>query len=76
MAELEENAYETLINQVEVEEIDKPKIKVNPQNENYNWKKITNNNIIEAKHYETATINNIYLDENTKTIYVIATGGN
>ena len=39
-------------------------------------KKITNNNIIESKNNETASIKSIYLDENTKTIYVIAIGGN
>lgn len=76
LAELEKNAYETFISQVEFEELDKPEIKVNPNNKSYNWKKITNNNIIKSKNNETASIKSIYLDENTKTIYVIAIGGN
>ncbi len=76
LAELEKNAYETFINQAEFEELDKPEIKVNPNNKNYNWKKITNYNIIKSKNNETASIKSIYLDENTKTIYVIAIGGN
>ena len=76
LAELKDEAYENFVNQAEFEELDNFEIRVNPNNISYNWKKIKNTNIIKSKNNETASIKSIYLDENTKTIYVIAIGGN
>ena len=76
LAELTNDAYNNFISQVEFEELGNSEIKVNPNNINYDWKNIKNTNIIESKNIEDASIRSIYLDENTKTIYVIAIGGN
>ncbi len=40
------------------------------------WKSIKNIQVIETKSIENASIRSIYLDKNSKTIYVIAIGGN
>ncbi len=76
LAELTDKAYEEFINQVEFEDLENFEIKVNPNNINYQWKKIMNIKIIESKYIEEASISKIYLDEKTKTIYIIALGGN
>ena len=76
LAELTDEGYDNFINQVELENLHKIEIKVNPHNINYDWKNIKNTQVIESKDFEDASIRNIYLDENTKTIYVIAIGGN
>ena len=76
LAELKDEAYETFNKQAEFEELDKFEIKVNPNNKSYNWKKIKNTSIIRSKNNEIASIKSIYLDQNTKTIYVTAIGGN
>ena len=76
LAELTDDAYKNIVNQIKFEQLDNFEIKVNPHNKSYNWKKIKNTNIIESKNNEIASIKNIYLDENTKTIYVTAMGGN
>lgn len=76
LAELTDKAYEEFINQVEFEDLENFEIKVNPNNINYQWKKIMNIKIIESKDIEDASISKIYLDEKTKTIYIIALGGN
>ncbi len=76
LAELTDEACDNFISQVEFEELNNFEIKVNPHNINYNWKSIKNTQVIESKNIEDASIRSIYLDENTKTIYVIAIGGN
>ena len=76
LAELKDEAYSNFVNQVEFEELDNFEIKVNPYNKSYNWKKIKNANILISKDNEVASVKSIYLDENTKTIYVVAVGGN
>lgn len=76
LAELTDDAYDNFINQVEFDNKTDFQIKVNPHNIKYNWKNIKNTSIIESKDVEDASINNIYLDEETKTIYIIALGGN
>lgn len=76
LAELTDEAYDNFISQVEFEELNNFEIKVNPHNINYDWKNIKNTQVIESENIEDASIRNIYLDENTKTIYVIAIGGN
>lgn len=76
LANLTDNAYTKFVSQVELEEINNYEIKVNPNNKKYNWKNVKNTNVIKSKNIEDASIKSIYLDENTKTIYVIALGGN
>lgn len=76
LAELTDEAYDNFISQVKFEKLNNIEIKVNPHNINYDWKNIKNTQVIESKNIEDASIRNIYLDENTKTIYVIAIGGN
>lgn len=76
LAELTDESYNNLISQVKFEELKNFEIKINPHNINYNWKSIKNTQVIETKNIEDASIRSIYLDEITKTIYVIAIGGN
>lgn len=76
LAELTNESYDDFIKQVEFENLETVKIKVNPHNRNYDWKKIKNINVIKSKDIEDASIKSIYLDENTKTIYIVALGGN
>lgn len=76
LAELKDEAYKKFVDQVQFEELDNFEIKVKPNNKNYNWRKMKNTNIIKSTNNEAASIKSIYLDENTKTIYVIALGGN
>lgn len=76
LAELTNEAYDDFINKVEFESLETSEIKVNPYNINYDWKRIKNTGIIESKDIEDASIRSIYLDERTKTIYVVALGGN
>lgn len=76
LAELTDEACDNFISQVEFEELNNFEIKVKPHNINYDWKSIKNTQVIESKNIEDASIRSIYLDENTKTIYVIVIGGN
>ena len=76
LAELTDEAYDTFISQVEFEKLDNLRIKVNPKKIKYSWEKVKNINIIETKNNEVASIQSIYLDENKKTIYIVAIGGN
>lgn len=76
LAELTNEAYDYFINKVEFESLGTAEVKVNPYNINYDWKKIKNIGVIESKDIEDASIRSIYLDERTKTIYVVALGGN
>ena len=76
LAELTDGAYESFINQVEFEDLDNIEVVVNPLNKEYNWKKVKNIDIIASRDIETASINSIYLDEDEKTIYIVAVGGN
>lgn len=76
LAELTNEAYDDFINKVEFESLGTAEVKVNPYNINYDWKKIKNIGVIESKDIEDASIRSIYLDERTKTIYVVALGGN
>ena len=76
LAELTDKAYENFINQVEVKNLENFEAIINPYNVNYEWKEIINIQIIKSKDIEDASIKNIYLDENTRTIYMIVLGGN
>lgn len=76
LAELTDDAYDNFINQVEFADALDFKTKINPRNLKYAWKNIKNIDIIESKDIEDASITHIYLDESTKTIYIIALGGN
>lgn len=76
LAELTDESYDNFISQIEFDKSKNFEIKINPNNINYNWKSIKNTQVIETKNIEIASIRNIYLDENSKTIYVIAIGGN
>lgn len=76
LAELTDESYNDFISKIEFDESKNFEIKINPHNINYNWKSIKNTQVIETKNIEIASIINIYLDENSKTIYVIAIGGN
>ncbi len=76
LAELTNESYDNFISQVEFDEFKNFEIKINPHNINYNWKSIKNTQVIETKSIEDASIRSIYLDKNSKTIYVIAIGGN
>ncbi len=76
LAELTDESYDNFISQVEFDELKNFEIKINPHNINYNWKSIKNTQLIETKSIEDASIRSIYLDKNSKTIYVIAIGGN
>lgn len=76
LAELTDEAYEEFVKGVTFDDEKDFKIKINPHNIEYQWKNINNKEIIRSKDFEDASINNIYLDESTKTIYVIAMGGN
>ena len=68
--------YEIHINKVNFDQTKDTETLINPNRINYNWKNVENYNIIEAKNFEIASVQSIYVDEETKTIYVIADGGN
>ena len=76
IAELTDSAYENFLEEIEFNDEKEFQIKINPHNIKYNWKNIRNTNIIVSRDAEDASITHIYLDEATKTIYVIALGGN
>ena len=76
LAELTDEGYNSLIEQVEFQNMQNFEMKINPNNIVYNWKNVKNIQIIESKDVEDATIKSIYLDESKKTIYIIAIGGN
>lgn len=76
LAELTDKAYDDFVRQVEFEKSNNFEIKVNPHNTNYDWKNVKNTQLIESKNIEDASIRSIYLDENTKTIYITVIGGN
>lgn len=76
LAELTDEGYNTLIEQIEFQDMQKFEMKINPNKKTYNWKKVENIQIIESKDVEDASITNMYIDESQKTIYIIALGGN
>lgn len=76
LAELTEESYNNFIKQVESTKEETLKMKFNPNNITYNWKKIENITILKSKDAEETSVTEIYLDENNKTIYIVAIGGN
>ena len=76
LAELTDEGYNNFIKHVEFCNLDNFEMRINPNKINYNWKAIKNIEIIKSKDVEDASINNIYLDESQKAIYIIAKGGN
>lgn len=76
LAELTEESYNNFIKQVESTKEEILKIKFNPNNKTYNWKKIENTTNLKSKDAEEVSITEIYFDENNKTIYIVAIGGN
>lgn len=76
LAELTEENYNNFIKQIETTKEEKLKMKINPNNITYNWKKIENITILKSKDAEEISVTEIYFDENNKTIYIVAIGGN
>ncbi len=76
LAELTEESYNNFIKQVESTKKETAKIKFNPNNITYNWEKIENITILKSKVVEEASVTEIYLDKNNKTIYIVVMGGN
>lgn len=76
LAELTDEEFDSFINQVETQNVEKLEIKINPNDLQYNWKEVRNIQILESKDVEDTSVSKIYLDSNKKTIYVIALGGN
>lgn len=76
LAELTEESYNNFINKVEKSKEENLKMKFNPNNIIYNWQKVGDITILKSKDIETASVTEIYVDENNKAIYVIAMGGN
>ncbi len=76
LAELTEESYNNFIKQVESTKEETLKMKFNPNNITYNWKKIENITILKSKDVEEVAVTEIYFDENNKTIYIVAIGGN
>ena len=76
LAELTDESYNEFINKVNFDQTKDTETLIKPNRINYNWKNVENYNIIEAKNFEIASVQSIYVDEDTKTIYVIADGGN
>ena len=76
LAELTEESYNNFIKQVESTKKETAKIKFNPNNITYNWEKIENTTILKSKVVEEASVTEIYLDKNNKTIYIVVIGGN
>ncbi len=76
LAELTEESYNNFIKQVESTKKETAKIKFNPNNITYNWEKIENTTILKSKVVEEASVTEIYLDKNNKTIYIVVIVGN
>ncbi len=76
LAELTDEAYNNFSKQVELQDIQNLEIKINPNNIKYTWKEVKNTQVVKSKNIERASVNNIYLDDNNKTIYMIVLGGN
>lgn len=76
LAELTEESYINFINKVEKSKNENLKMKFNPNNIKYSWKKIENITILESKDGEKASVKKIYFDENNRSIYIVAIGGN
>lgn len=76
LAELTEESYNNFLNQKESSKIENLEMKLNPNNIKYNWKKLENIGILKFKDVEDASVTDIYIDDNNKTIYIIAIGGN
>lgn len=76
LAELTDDAYKEFIKNIKFDEVSDFAMKINPHKQKYQWKKISNIEIIKSKSPEDASIQNIYLDETTKSLYIIAVGGN
>ena len=51
-------------------------MKFNPNDITYNWKRLEDTTILKSKDAEIASVTEIYIDENNKTIYIVAIGGN
>ncbi len=76
LAELTEEGYNNFINKVYKSKEENLKMKFNPNNITYNWKRVENIIILKSKDVEDASVTEIYSDENNKTIYIIEIGGN
>jgi len=76
LAELTDEAYNNFSKQVELQDIQNLEIKINPNNIKYTWKEVKNTQVVKSKNIERASVKNIYLDDNNKTIYMIVLGGN
>lgn len=76
LAELTEESYNNFIKQVESTKKETAKIKFNPNNITYNWEKIENTTILKSRVVEEASVTEIYLDKNNKTIYIVVIAGN
>jgi len=79
LAELTDENYNNFLKQIQstkIGDIEKLDIKFNPNNIKYCWKEVKDVNILKTRNGEDASVTEIYLDENNKTIYVIAKGGN
>lgn len=75
LAELTDESYNNFIKKVENSKEENLKMKFNPNNITYNWKKIENITILKSKNAENASVTEIYFDDNNKSIYIIAMGG-
>lgn len=76
LAELTNEGYNSFIEQVEFKDIQNFEMKINPNNLQYNWKAVKNFEVLKSKDIEDTSVTNIYIDDNNKTIYIIAFGGN
>ena len=76
LAELTDEGYNSFIEKVEFQTPENFEMSINPNNIQYNWKEVKNIQTLESKNIENASVKKIYLDEERKTIYIIAMGGN
>ena len=76
LAELTEEGYNNFVNKVYKSKEENLKMKFNPNNITYNWKKIEDITILKSKNVEDASVIEIYFDEQNKAIYIISMGRN
>ncbi len=76
LAELTDEGYNSFIEKVEFQTLENLEIKVNPNNVKYNWNEVKNIEVLKSKDIEETSVKKVYLDEERKTIYIIAIGGN
>ena len=76
LAELTEESYYNFIKQIESTKEETLKMKFNPNDITYNWERLEDTTILKSKDAEIASVTEIYIDENNKTIYIVAIGGN